>query len=937
MKYQYTLITSVKPAILSKSFNLKNGELVKTPGGVFLEGNARKREETLQEFVETLKSLDCHQALCYGLPKVEGDYATVTLRELKGKTTSSSPIIAHIKDDFEYQAGPGLMLGDVDFTPFNRTLTVEEIKERLYDTVPALRDTVPHVISHSASSWILNEETSELIKGESGKHFYFAVKDAREIPAIGERLFELLWLKGYGYNYLKSNGVWEPRALLDRKVWYESCYDFAGGAWCDEPLIQRRPDPILINPDGEPLALDMLDVSNKKRVTLMIEADQEDRESERAAKEEDWLSKREHEQEDEYSKRGEKFTEAKRKEFREHVKKISEDQLLLLTDVIYSKISGVVTVKDILVNKDNYHETLFKDPPDPEYNGGEFVAKAYLMSKFPFINSFRSGTPTRYYLGKKPSNDVNDNRDMPLVRLVAGKLVANIDDCIKYLKADGEAYDRGGALSIIHDGKIMPLSSETLRYFIQRVVRFEKWSKSDKDWIDTDLTLEHSKAILKLGSKCELPKLNEIITLPTILTDGRIIEKPGYHEETGLFLDFNGGGQWSSVGDNPTEKEVKQAVARLWKPFSKFPFKQNERKEGDDRKGNVCRGAFLSAVLSTAASGFLKLGIGIDATEKGSGKSLLSFSLQHLSGGDVEVIPPKFDDEPEMKKTLTTLAMTGSRVVVMDNIDEPVKSAALCAFLTSDVWSDRILGGNTKGSWPNNVMMVFTGNNLTVKGDLNRRLLRATIDTQVERPWEREFDFNPLEYVKEHLLELRHCCLTILRAAQMRADKPKRPALGSYEAWSNFIRDAVCWIGEQGWLDVGDPALTITQGFEDDPERIQQAAVLETWHKALGNRMCTAKSITQKIYKAKTDPEAGEREILALSDALDGVEDIYGDVSAKSLSTWIRKSKLIGKIINGYSMKVNKQYTALGARYFVEKRDIRGNWSDENEERRWKV
>lgn len=101
--------------------------------------------------------------------------------------------------------------------------------------------------------------------------------------------------------------------MLDRKVWYQSCYDFAGGAWCDDPLEQRRPDPILINLDGEPLSLDMLPKANKSRVILLIQADQEDREPERAAKEAEWLSKREEEQEDEYTRRGEEFTDEKRR------------------------------------------------------------------------------------------------------------------------------------------------------------------------------------------------------------------------------------------------------------------------------------------------------------------------------------------------------------------------------------------------------------------------------------------------------------------------------------------------------------------------------------------------------------------------------------------------------------------------------------------------
>lgn len=166
MRYRYTLITAIKPGILSKSFRLEGDKLVKSPGGAFINGSARKREETLQEFARALMTLDSNQALCYGWPRIEGDFATVTLREFKGSTLTDGPVIAHIKEDFQYEAAPGLLLGDVDFTPYNRILTVEETQERLYDTVPALRDHIPHVIAHSASSWVYNTKTGELDKAK---------------------------------------------------------------------------------------------------------------------------------------------------------------------------------------------------------------------------------------------------------------------------------------------------------------------------------------------------------------------------------------------------------------------------------------------------------------------------------------------------------------------------------------------------------------------------------------------------------------------------------------------------------------------------------------------------------------------------------------------------------------------------------------------------
>lgn len=87
----------------------------------------------------------------------------------------------------------------------------------------------------------------------------------------------------------------------------------------------------------------------------------------------------------------------------------------------------MTSVKEVLDHTDDFHETLFCDPADPEYNHGEFVAKAYLKGKFPFIHSFRSGTPTRYYLAKKPDEEATETpAEMDLRHALANR--AEISD-----------------------------------------------------------------------------------------------------------------------------------------------------------------------------------------------------------------------------------------------------------------------------------------------------------------------------------------------------------------------------------------------------------------------------------------------------------------------------------------------------------------------------
>ena len=61
---------------------------------------------------------------------------------------------------------------------------------------------------------------------------------------------------------------------------------------------------------------------------------------------------------------------------------------------------------------------------------------------------------------------------------------------------------------------------------------------------------------------------------------------------------------------------------------------------------------------------------------------------------------------------------------------------------TSGTIADLILGESTYASVPFRSLLLLTGNNTRIAGDLNRRLLRVRITPNVENPWRRVFDFD---------------------------------------------------------------------------------------------------------------------------------------------------------------------------------------------------
>lgn len=891
---KYTLITAVKPAIISKSFTLEDGKLCKMGGGgALIEGIATKKEESLAEFLNTLKSLGSNNALCFGQPGTAGEKARIVVKDQVAKTSDQWPVIARTEADFEWADGPGMFLGDIDLE-----LSQDELRELICAVCPVLRD-VPHIMTASASTYIYSNVDEGELKGAGGQRLYIPVASARQIPLIGETLSQLLWLNGYGRIEISKAGTCLKRTVLDTSVWQPSRFDFAGGAWCGPGLDQRRPEPVLFNENGPFLSLDMLpammpeDLAKIKQLqTDALKAAQPAAEKQRH----EWLEERMADWEQKQTGLGTPVTDAAKRQHRDTLYRATKNYRLLGDFELVSEDYGVIAVSEVLDSPEKYHGKPFGDPLEPDYNGNLGVAKAFLQDgSRPIIRSFAHGGRT-----------FTLHRALTTIQISTGNMSAIIDEVLEHLRLGGDLFNRGGVMSCVGDNEILPVEAATLLYLLGGLLRFEKYSQKERLWVPADCPVQYARCITKLRAKWELPELKGLLRAPTITPAGKVIDKEGFDAQTGLYLDFPESAKWKGIPDSPTDEDVKRAVKRLWHPFKEFPFIED-----------ADRGSYLAGLLTAVTRPTYPTapGLVIDATAPGTGKSYLSFCLQLMTGGRIEAMAPVYDDEAEMRKRLTTVAMSGATTLLVDNIDRPFESGALCSFLTSESWSDRILGSNAKGCFPNNVFLLLTGNNVTIKGDLSRRLLWSRLDAEMEHPEEREFDINPLTYVKEHLLDLRQAALTVLRAACIRPDKPKRSALGSFEAWNAFVRDAVMWVGEQGWLDIDDPVVTMTKGSDENPQRQQQGAFLRAWYNEFQDSERTVKQLIQYIDLNLTDDDP-------FVEAVQSIEDIRGQLTVKSLGYWIRSSKLKGRIIDGLVLR-GKAGT-YGQKYWVEPKKGRG-------------
>jgi hypothetical protein len=225
-----------------------------------------------------------------------------------------------------------------------------------------------------------------------------------------------------------------------------------------------------------------------------------------------------------------------------------------------------------------------------------------------------------------------------------------------------------------------------------------------------------------------------------------------------------------------------------------------------------------------------------DAPKMAIGKTLIATISSYIATGRAPYLISQLKDQAEEQKRLLSALMENPAVVILDNVEYPVRSAALNTVLTEPTYTDRLLGVNKTVTVASNCTFMVTGNNLVIAGDLSSRALLCRLDPEIERPEEREFEVDLHEWVPVHRGELAVAALTII-AAYLAAGAPKPepvvPNFARFEQWQRSCRFPLIWLGR------ADPCATRACIDAGDPIREQLCALLAAWHEAFGNTPTT--------------------------------------------------------------------------------------------------
>jgi hypothetical protein len=324
------------------------------------------------------------------------------------------------------------------------------------------------------------------------------------------------------------------------------------------------------------------------------------------------------------------------------------------------------------------------------------------------------------------------------------------------------------------------------------------------------------RAVLYRGEWEGLRHLEGVVNAPMLRPDGSILEKPGYDESTGLLYEPS-----VEIEPIPTPlftEDIDNAKKALLEVVADFPFSEEMHKA-----------AWIASVLTPLAryafSGPTPL-FAIDSNIRGSGKGLLASVVSRIVCGRPMACMAAPTTDEEFQKVITSIALAGDQLVLIDNVEDGLGCPSFASMLTSTKHKGRILGkSKITSELPLWSTWFCTGNNLVFFGDVSRRYCHIRLESREANPEDRQGfkHADLLGWVSEERGRLLRAALVILKG-YCAAGRPnmKLTPWGSYEGWSNLVRSAVVW------AKLEDPHETRPEIRErSDPEAAGLPAILE--------------------------------------------------------------------------------------------------------------
>ena len=385
-----------------------------------------------------------------------------------------------------------------------------------------------------------------------------------------------------------------------------------------------------------------------------------------------------------------------------------------------------------------------------------------------------------------------------------------------------------------------------------------------------------------------LPELESVVTHPRFTPTGRLLATDGYDDETKTLLVLPERLRNLSIPPAPTDEDVNRSLAIIADLVCDFPFASEA-----DRVNAIAK---LLDPFTRGIHGAVTPPYVVSAPAAGTGKSKLIDALTiPVTGGEMQhaTFP---DNEAEVRKMFTSFLLAGVSHLCFDNFEGTLKSPTFSAFVTSLIWTDRILGLSRIADLPQRVNLSVSGNNVLFGGDIARRVVMIRLDAKMARPQlRRGFRHEPIEdWVKENQRPIVEACLTIVQHWVANGMQPGSVYKGSFEKWARVTSGILELVGMEG-LDSNREEVDDVSDIEADG----WLSFVNAW---------------EQLYGVE---EVSPSQLVNVLDHIDSPPFYVGDATSP-FAVAIRVGKALNKvkdrIFNDFAITYSRTNTSSGSR-----------------------
>lgn len=471
--------------------------------------------------------------------------------------------------------------------------------------------------------------------------------------------------------------------------------------------------------------------------------------------------------------------------------------------------------------------------------------------------------------------------------------------------------------------QVRPADATVVRAVIARTLRpfvLEK-TKKDGPLVERDVLPPFDPVNLYVAGVAEsgtaAQTLRGVVHSPFLRPDGSIVTAPGYDRSTRLLHLPPVGLVLPEIPVQPTCEDVALAAKVLSGVVAEFPFVT------DHDRANYIGALILGPLLRPIVPPPYPI-TALSAHMAGSGKTLLAQIAQELHGGVFRSEPSHSDDE--IRKLITSILLcTSAPLIVLDNLTGTFRSGQFAALATSSAWSDRPLGSTAQVNAPNDRLWVLTGNNISLGGDMPRRVpVWARIDADCPDPHLRNGFSVPdlIGHVRRSRADLLAAALLLVRAWVLEGSpRHGEKRHDSFGDWIRSVAGILQIAGIEG--DFASPAVAREAspvGSEDDEAAEFLAALAARFTEGFHSRdlVHLIHTTAEKQHRAAKS-EAGDQWVgEVVIDPLDSavldslpeelVEKIRNTGFSKSVGRWLKYR--VGQWKGGYVLRHRTDHDA---------------------------